>query len=69
MFANGSKIIAEAMCQTSANTIVGGGDTIEALKKFCDPAKIDHVSLAGGATLDFLAGKTLPVIELLKGDK
>ncbi len=68
LFAGGSKVIAQAMCETSAQTIVGGGDTIEALNKFGDTSKIDHVSLAGGATLDFLAGKTLAVIELLQGD-
>lgn len=69
MFSAGTKAIAQAMCETSAETIVGGGDTIEALNKLGDPKKIDHVSLAGGATLDFLAGKTLPVIEFLKGER
>lgn len=68
MFANGSKVIAHAMCESDAQTIVGGGDTIEALSKYCDVSKINHVSLAGGATLDFLAGKTLAVVEFLKGD-
>lgn len=64
-FADGSRSIAKAMEQVSGLTVIAGGDTIEAAKKFCDVKKITHLSLAGGATLEFLAGKKLPVLEML----
>ena len=66
VFSDGTKMVVQAICETSAYTIVAGGDTIDALNKFGDAKKIDHISLAGGATLDFLSNKILPVVELLK---
>lgn len=65
-YANGSKVVAKAMENVSGLTVIAGGDTIEAAKKFCDVTKISHLSLAGGATLEFLAGKKLPVLEMLR---
>lgn len=65
-FAQGSGAIARAMADSSGLTIIGGGDSIAAAKEFVDLESIKHVSLAGGATLDFLAGNTLPVIAMLE---
>jgi phosphoglycerate kinase len=65
-FAKGTAAIAKAMEIAEATTIIAGGDTIEAAKKYCDTNKITHLSLAGGATLEFLAGKELPVLQYLK---
>lgn len=66
LFANGTKEIALALSNFNGTTIVAGGDTIGALNKFGNPSKITHISLAGGATLEFLAGQKLPVVEMLK---
>ena len=58
------KVIA---AQKSAQTILGGGDTLEALKKFgVSKSAFTHVSTGGGAMLEFLEGKDLPGIEVLK---
>lgn len=65
----GTKEIIAGIIEATSNgakTLVAGGDTIEALKKYGDTDKVSYVSLAGGATLEFLAGKKLPAIEILK---
>lgn len=59
-FAEGTQAVATAMAKTSARTIVGGGDTISALKNFELLDRFDYVSAAGGASLELLSGKTLP---------
>ena len=64
-FEKGSEAIAKAMEKSDATTIVSGGDTIEAAKRFSDVSKITHISLAGGATLELLSGKKLPALEML----
>ena len=66
-FEAGSKKIASACAQTSAVTILGGGDTIAALEKFkISFQKFTHVSTGGGAMLEFLEGKKMPAIEILQ---
>lgn len=65
-FSKGTTAIAKAMEIAEATTIIAGGDTIEAAKNACNLDKISHVSLAGGATLEFLAGRELPVIKMLQ---
>lgn len=63
-FARGTREIAKAVAQTKATTILGGGDTIDAIKKFGHYfSSFDHVSTGGGAMLEFLEGKVLPGIE------
>ena len=61
----GTRKIAEAIAESKAFKVVGGGDTINALNKFGILSKMDFVSLGGGAMLEFLAQGTLPGIKAL----
>src|SRR3990172_8402787 len=65
-FANGTTTVAQEIADASAVSIVGGGDTMAAVAGLGLLEKMSHVSTGGGATLDFLAGKSLPGIEALK---
>jgi len=65
-FYHGTEAVAKLMAENTGTTIIAGGDTIEAAKKYCDTEKITHLSLAGGATLEFLSGKKLPVLTFLQ---
>jgi len=64
-YARGTREIAKAMAESSAQTIIGGGDTILALTNFRYIDRIGHVSTGGGAMLEFLSGDKLPGIEAL----
>jgi phosphoglycerate kinase len=64
-FAQGSRVILEAIKNTQGETIIAGGDTINMARRYGNLDDYSHVSLAGGATLDFLAGKELPALKAL----
>ncbi len=65
-FGEGTKTIAHAIANTKAFTLAGGGDTIAAIQKYNIEDKIDYISTAGGAFLEFLEGKKLPAVEILE---
>ena len=65
-FGDGTKTIAMAIANTIAYTLAGGGDTIAAIQKYDIYDKIDYISTAGGAFLEFLEGKTLPAVAILQ---
>lgn len=64
-FSQGTMKIAEALANSEALSIVGGGDTVAAVYKAGVSKKISHISTGGGALLEFMANKTLPGIEAL----
>jgi phosphoglycerate kinase len=65
-FAKGTERIARAVAESKAFSIAGGGDTVAAINQFGIADKIDYVSTAGGAFLEFLEGKTLPAVAALE---
>lgn len=65
LFATGTRTIARAIVQSRAHSVVGGGDTIAAAHHFHLDRKFSFVSIAGGAALEYLSGKTLPGIKPL----
>ena len=65
-FAAGTRAIAQAIAESSAFSLAGGGETVAALAKFAVTDKIGYVSTAGGAFLEFLEGKKLPAVEVLE---
>ena len=64
-FENGTKVIAQAIAESSAFSIAGGGDTLAAIAKYGIEKQVGYISTGGGAFLEVLEGKTLPAFEVL----
>ena len=65
-FAKGTEVVALAIADSDAFSIAGGGDTLAAVSKYNIGDKISYISTGGGAFLEFLEGKKLPVVEALE---
>ena len=65
-FGEGTKTIANAIAQSNAFSIAGGGDTLAAVDKYNIADKVSYISTGGGAFLEFLEGKKLPAVAILE---
>lgn len=68
VFAEGTKDILKAIVEATKNgaiSVIGGGDSVSAAKKFCNSEDFTHVSTGGGASLEFIEGKVLPGVDAL----
>ena len=64
-FASGTLGVAKAVAHVNGTTIIGGGDSVSAVKKAGVADRITHISTGGGASLEFLGGLALPGVEAL----
>ena len=64
-FGAGTKAISEAIANSPAFSVAGGGDTLAAIDKYGVADRISYISTGGGAFLEFVEGKTLPAVAML----
>ncbi|HAS75647.1 MAG TPA: phosphoglycerate kinase, partial [Marinobacter adhaerens] len=64
--ATAPKALAEAIAESDAFSLAGGGDTVAAVDKYGVADKISYISTGGGAFLEFVEGKTLPAVAVLE---
>ena len=67
-FSLGTRGVAQAVAGASAFSVVGGGDSVAAIRRLGFEDAVDHLSTGGGASLEFLEGRTLPGVEVLMED-
>ncbi|MGZ6615792.1 MAG: phosphoglycerate kinase [Solirubrobacteraceae bacterium] len=65
-FAGGTRTIAEALASTSATSVVGGRETVEATRAYGLQDRVSHLSTGGSATLKLLEGRDLPGLQALR---
>src|SRR5262249_4340998 len=65
-FAKGTMAMARAVAESDAVSVVGGGESVEAVEESGFADKISHISTGGGASLEFISGATLPGVEVLR---
>lgn len=65
-FGEGTKTLANAIAQSAAFSLAGGGDTLAAIEKYGVEERISYISTGGGAFLEFVEGKTLPAVAMLE---
>ena len=65
-FGEGTRILAQAIADSSAFSVAGGGDTLAAIDKYGVRDRISYISTGGGAFLEFVEGKKLPAVAMLE---
>lgn len=65
-FAKGTEVVAQAIAESDAFSVAGGGDTLAAIDKYGLADKISYISTGGGAFLEFVEGKVLPAVDMLE---
>ena len=68
-FAKGTMAMARAVADSDAISVVGGGESVEAVKASGFGDRISHISTGGGASLEFISGASLPGVEVLRNDE
>ena len=65
-FGEGTRALAEAIAESDAFSVAGGGDTLAAIDKYGVADRISYISTGGGAFLEFVEGKKLPAVAILE---